>query len=130
MASLLDVVDSYLKEMGLPPDKCMNENYQDCRFLNLDSADMVIIARDDPFIGRTLGFIARLRPFTPRNAEEYYKKLLSLNFEFVHGAFAVDCETDEVIIIDNLQADHIDFDEFYASVNAVAGFLWTAHSDS
>ncbi len=119
MAKLTEVVDSFLNEMGIDPRKCTNSAFPFCRFLKVENAEMVVIAREDPGLGRTLGFVGKLDDYTPKEPERYYRELLMLNFELIHGAFAIDRKTNKVVVIDNLQADHIDFDEFYASVRRV-----------
>ena len=53
-----------------------------------------------------------------KNEEEFYKKLLILNgTDLVHGAYAI--VDDDVIIIDTLQFETMDLEEFQASLDAI-----------
>ena len=50
--------------------------------------------------------------------EEFFKTLLELNAShMVHGAYAV--EGENVVLIDTLQSEHLDFNEFQASFDAL-----------
>ncbi len=50
--------------------------------------------------------------------EKFYEELLRLNAtDMVHGAYALDGKS--VIIIDNLEADTMDLEEFEASIDAI-----------
>jgi hypothetical protein len=53
-----------------------------------------------------------------KNREEFYKCLLTLNAsEMVHGAYGL--EDSNVVIIDTLEAENLNFNEFEASVEAI-----------
>jgi hypothetical protein len=56
---------------------------------------------------------------TPKERhEEFYKLLLELNASnMVHGAYGI--EGDNVVIIDTLQSESLDFNEFQASLEAL-----------
>jgi hypothetical protein len=50
--------------------------------------------------------------------EDFFKSLLELNASYmVHGAYAV--EGENVVLIDTLQSEHLDFNEFQASLDAL-----------
>ncbi|PKL11314.1 MAG: hypothetical protein CVV50_05895, partial [Spirochaetae bacterium HGW-Spirochaetae-6] len=52
------------------------------------------------------------------NKEAFFEKLLRLNSEsMVHGAYAL--EGNNVIIVDTLQAENLDFNEFQASIDSI-----------
>jgi hypothetical protein len=56
---------------------------------------------------------------TPESSkEEFYEKLLSLNAaDLVHGAYAL--EGDKVILVDTLELETVDIEEFQASLDAI-----------
>jgi hypothetical protein len=50
--------------------------------------------------------------------EEFYKLLLELNAtNMIHGAYGI--EGNNVVLIDTLQSEHLDFNEFRASLDAL-----------
>lgn len=57
--------------------------------------------------------------------QELFEKLLVLNAEDMpHGAYAL--EQDNIVCVDTLQSEHLDFNEFQASVEALS-FVITSH---
>ena len=56
---------------------------------------------------------------TPQNNREaFFKELLELNAaDLIHGAYAL--ENDKVILVDSLELDTLDIEEFQASLDAV-----------
>lgn len=119
MADLLDIVDGYLAKMGLEPGECAHRDYPLCRFLRRGSATMMIMANETPDAVRTLWFAARIMEIPEKGREEFFQRLLELNLDVPHGAFALDTRDGWVVLTDNIQADHIDFDEFYATCTNV-----------
>ena len=49
-----------------------------------------------------------------------YKRLLQINRELVHGAFALDADARHVLFRDTLQLANLDLNELDATVNALA----------
>jgi hypothetical protein len=50
--------------------------------------------------------------------EDFFKLLLELNAtQMLHGAYGI--EGDNVVLIDTLQSEHLDFNEFLASLDAL-----------
>jgi hypothetical protein len=56
---------------------------------------------------------------TPKERrEDFFKLLLELNAtNMIHGAYGI--EGDNVVMIDTLQSEHLDFNEFQASLEAL-----------
>lgn len=90
MADLLDIVDGYLAKMGLDPGECADSDYPFCRFLRRGSATMMIMANEAPDAVRTLWFAARIMEIPESGREELFQRLLELNLDVPHGAFALD----------------------------------------
>ena len=52
------------------------------------------------------------------NTEELYRKLLELNAsDLIHGAYAI--EENQILVVDTLEAETIDIEEFQASLDAI-----------
>ena len=52
------------------------------------------------------------------NTEAFFRKLLELNAaDLVHGAYAI--EDDEVLLVDTLEGETMDLEEFQASLDAI-----------
>ena len=50
-----------------------------------------------------------------KDVQELYTKLLELNAtDIIHGAYALDNENQKIVLIDTLQYDTMDFDDFRA----------------
>jgi len=53
------------------------------------------------------------------NRQEFYQKLLELNAtDMIHGAYGL--EGEKVVIIDTLEYETLDYDEFRASLDAIS----------
>jgi len=60
-----------------------------------------------------------------KDREKFYETLLKLNAsDMMHGAYAI--EGEDVIILDTLEADTMDLEEFQASLDAI-GFALANH---
>ena len=89
------------------------ETVEDGMWVLHDPSNIVIIYRPPLVIFRT-----KLMEIPKKNREEFYKCLLTLNAsEMVHGAYGL--EDSNVVIVDTLEAEHLDFNEFEASVEAI-----------
>lgn len=54
---------------------------------------------------------------------EFFKRLLQMNRNFVHGAFVLDEAGRKVIYHDTLELEHLDLNEIDASINSLSLFL-------
>jgi hypothetical protein len=63
-------------------------------------------------------FRVKLMEIPRSNCEDFFKLLLELNAtEMIHGAYGI--EENNVVLIDTLQSEHLDFNEFQASLDAL-----------
>ncbi len=63
-------------------------------------------------------FRVKLMEIPKERCEEFFKLLLELNASnMIHGAYGI--EGDNVVLIDTLQSEHLDFNEFQASLEAL-----------
>jgi hypothetical protein len=77
--------------------------------------EQVAIAVDEPLVVIRVNVMQAPQ----ENREEFYRTLLSLNAsDLVHGAYAL--EGDEVLLIDTLQHESMDLEDFQASLDAVS----------
>ena len=107
-----DDLETYMLEMGLSfdtLDEGMWVIHDDA-----DNIDNVVIHYAPPLV------IYRVKLFElpPGNKEALFKCLLELNAtDMVHGAYGI--EGDAVVMIDTLQIDNLDANEFQASLEAM-----------
>ncbi len=107
-----ELIERYLIELGEPYVE-INENMWTISD-DEDAIDDIIVYYDDPIV------IFRIKLFElPKgNNEELYRFMLEKNaYGLTHGAYAV--EGDSVIIVDTLEAENLDYNEFESSVNAL-----------
>ena len=105
-------VESYLINLGVTYEEVHDGTW----VINDDEKglEQVVILLDEPLL------IIRIRvmPVPDKNREALFEKLLSLNAtDIIHGAYGLD--GDDVILIDTLQYDSLDFNGFQASLDAV-----------
>jgi hypothetical protein len=51
------------------------------------------------------------------NKEKFYRALLELNANLLHGAYSI--SDDNVVLIDNLEAENLDYNEFQATIDSI-----------
>ena len=77
--------------------------------------DNIVVLYDPPIVV----FRVKLMEVPAQRREEFFEYLLRLNAtQMVHGAYGI--ENNNVVLIDTLQAENLDFNEFQASVEALA----------
>ena len=117
-------VEAYLLEMGNPYEELgegiwmIHDEY--------DNLDNIVVYFDPPLIT----FRVKLMnvPKSDENRSKLFEHLLRLNAtEMVHGAYGIDGES--VIIIDTLQSENLDNNEFQASIDALIFALSTHYEE-
>lgn len=79
-----------------------------------DGGHNVTVLLDPPLVV----FRLKVMPVPRANREALFRRLLELNAtDLVHGAYGL--EDDTVVLIDTLQAENLDLNEFRASVEAL-----------
>ncbi|NBC29559.1 MAG: hypothetical protein GVY29_06155 [Spirochaetes bacterium] len=74
-------------------------------------SNVVVFAQDSLVTIRT-----KVMDLPSQRREEFFHKLLALNSEMIHGAYALD--ENNVILIDTLELATMDIEEFQASLDA------------
>jgi len=74
----------------------------------------VVVTYDPPLVV----FRMKLMEIPKERREDFFKFLLELNAtNLIHGAYGI--EGNNVVLIDTLQSEHLDFNEFQASLEAL-----------
>jgi hypothetical protein len=75
----------------------------------------IIITYEPPLVI----FRAKLMDVPQKNRESFFRLLLELNAsQMIHGAYGI--EDDNVVLIDTLEAENLDLNEFQASFDAIS----------
>ena len=76
--------------------------------------DNIVVQLSEPI----LLFRVKLMEIPVQNTENFFKKLLELNSsDLVHGAYAL--EGNNVVIVDTLETDNINANEFQATIDSI-----------
>lgn len=73
----------------------------------------VFVYADDPLV--TLR--AKVMELPEQKREQFFEELLRLNNEMIHGAYAL--EESNIVLVDTLESDTMDLEEFRASLEAI-----------
>ncbi|WP_432403228.1 hypothetical protein [Wukongibacter sp. M2B1] len=81
---------------------------------DLSQMNNIIVKLSDPVVL----FRVKIMSIPVENKEVFYKKLLELNArDLLHGAYAI--EGDNVVIVDTLQAENLDMNEFQSTIESI-----------
>lgn len=104
-------IESYLNELDLPWEEIGEGMWL---LHDTEGGQNLTVFHDPPLVV----FRVKVMPVPQANREALFRRLLELNAaDLVHGAYGL--EGDSVVLIDTLQAEHLDFNEFRASVEAL-----------
>jgi hypothetical protein len=104
-------VQAYLMKMELPYEEPREGTYV---VTGLDGVDNLVIS----LAGPVLVFRVKVMAIPGAHREELFRTLLELNAtEMMHGAYGI--EGDSVVIMDALQLENLDYNEFAATVDDI-----------
>ena len=104
----LDNIEHYLIQMEYPFESI------ESRMWVIRNTANVVVTYEPPLVV----FRMKLMEIPKERREEFFKLLLELNAtNLIHGAYGI--EGDNVVLIDTLQSEHLDFNEFQASLDAL-----------
>ncbi|QTA80241.1 Putative bacterial sensory transduction regulator [Desulfonema limicola] len=111
-----DLVKEYLNDMELVIIEQDNENElvvvenedEGIKNLIIDCEEPIVIIEQ---------LILRLKPSAPA---DFFKRLLQMNRELVHGAFVLDETGDMLLFRDTLQLENLDYNELEGSIKALS----------
>ncbi len=110
--NIADRLVNYFIDYGLPFTE-IGENMWTLKD-ELENIDNIVVHYDDPIVI----FRVKLMEIPETKREEFFEVLLRFNAErLVHGAYAI--EENNVVIIDTLEAENLDFNEFVGSVDSI-----------
>ena len=103
-----DNIEHYLIQTEYP-----FESIETQMWIIRDTAN-IVVTYEPPLVV----FRMKLMEIPRARREDFFKLLLELNAtNMIHGAYGV--EGDNVVLIDTLQSEHLDFNEFQASLDAL-----------
>ncbi|MGH8067967.1 MAG: hypothetical protein ACRERE_22620 [Candidatus Entotheonellia bacterium] len=103
-----DDIEHYLIQMEYP-----FESVESTMWVVRDTAN-IVVTYEPPLVL----FRMKLMEVPRERREDFFKLLLELNANhMIHGAYGI--EGDNVVLIDTLQSEHLDFNEFQASLEAL-----------
>jgi hypothetical protein len=104
-----DDIDHYLIQMQHP-----FETIESNVWIIHDAAN-IVVTFEPPLVV----FRAKIMEIPSKNREEFFKLLLNLNAtQMIHGAYGI--ENNSVVLIDTLQTENLDFNEFQATFDALS----------
>jgi hypothetical protein len=104
-------VQAYLLKMELPYEEPRENTWM---VTGLDGLDNLVIT----LAGPVLVFRVKVMDIPAHHREELFRTLLELNAtEMMHGAYGI--EGDSVVIMDALQLENLDYNEFAATVDDI-----------
>jgi len=108
-----DQIEAYLIETQLPFER-VKDGFWIIHDEN-DAVDNIVVVHTPPMIT----FRVKLMELPTEDREKLYHHLLTLNASsMVAGAYAL--EEESVVIVDSLQSENLDYNEFQASIDAIA----------
>jgi CesT_Tir_1 len=103
-----DTIEHYLIQMEYP-----FESIEPDMWIIHDTANVVVTYEPSLVV-----FRIKLMEIPKDRREDFFKLLLELNAtNMIHGAYGI--EGDNVVLIDTLQSEYLDFNEFQASLDAL-----------
>jgi hypothetical protein len=103
-----DDIEHYVIQMNYP-----FESIESNMWVIHDTAN-IVVTHDPPLVL----FRMKLMEIPKERREAFFKLLLELNAsQMIHGAYGI--EEENVVLIDTLQSEHLDFNEFQASLEAL-----------
>ena len=103
-----DTIEHYLIQMEYP-----FESIESSMWIIRDTIN-VVVTYEPPLVV----FRIKLMEIPKQKREEFFKFLLELNASsMIHGAYGI--EGDNVVLIDTLQSESLDFSEIQASLDAL-----------
>ncbi|HAA76030.1 TPA: molecular chaperone Tir [Candidatus Latescibacteria bacterium] len=114
MSEAFEKVKGYLQELELPISS--EDENEELVIVNDEESGLnnLIIDCEDPILILEQAIIP-----IPDNPGNLYKRLLEINRTLIHGAFAIDEETNTVLFRDTLNLETLDRAELEGSINAL-----------
>jgi hypothetical protein len=103
-----DNIEHYLIQIECPFESIENHMWV------IHNTANVVVTYEPPLVI----FRMKIMEIPKKRREDFFKLLLELNAaNMIHGAYGI--EGENVVLIDTLQSEHLDFNEFQASLDAL-----------
>jgi CesT_Tir_1 len=103
-----DNIEHYLIQIESPFESIENHMWV------IHNTANVVVTYEPPLVI----FRMKIMEIPKERREDFFKLLLELNAtNMIHGAYGI--EGENVVLIDTLQSEHLDFNEFQASLDAL-----------
>ncbi|MCP4161333.1 MAG: YbjN domain-containing protein [Deltaproteobacteria bacterium] len=115
MMEKFDLVQQYLTDMNM---SILKTDEKEELFIVDDEDNGIknmVIDCEEPIL-----ILEQIIMDTPSDSNEFYRDLLRMNRQLVHGAFVLDKSASKVIYRDTLQIDNLDMNELEASINSLS----------
>ncbi|MCP3921143.1 MAG: YbjN domain-containing protein [Desulfobacterales bacterium] len=115
MMEKFDLVQQYLTDMNM---SILKTDEKEELFIVDDEDNGIknmVIDCEEPIL-----ILEQIIMDTPSDSNEFYRDLLRMNRQLVHGAFVLDESASKVIYRDTLQIDNLDMNELEASINSLS----------
>jgi len=110
--NIQDRLESYFLRFDFPYKKVSDTMWS--LSAEVSGISNFVVHYDDPIVI----FRVKIMEIPSKNKEEFFGKLLRLNAEkMVHGAYGI--EGDNIVIIDALEAENLDYNEFSATIDSI-----------
>jgi hypothetical protein len=106
-----ETIEEYLIQIDLPYEKIDDKMW--IIHDEVDNINNIVVLYDDPVIT----FRVKVMEVPETNKEKFYRFLLELNANLLHGAYSI--SDNNVILIDNLEAENLDYNEFQATIDSI-----------
>ncbi len=109
---LIKTISDYLLELNMPFESIGEGMW--VVHDDIENIDNIVVSLEEPLVI----FRVKLMTVPSSNKEKFYEKLLQLNvLSLIHGAYAL--EDNHVVIVDTLEAENLDLNEFQASIDSI-----------
>jgi hypothetical protein len=106
-----EMIEEYLLQINLPYEKIDDKMW--IIHDEIDNINNIVVLYDDPVVT----FRVKVMDVPEKNKEKFFRFLLELNANLLHGAYSL--SDNSVILIDNLEAENLDYNEFQATLDSI-----------
>lgn len=111
-SNIVDKIEDYLLQINLPYEKIDDKMW----VINddVDNIQNIVVHYNDPVVT----FRVKIMELPQSgNLEEFFKTLLELNANLLHGAYSI--SENNIVLMDNLEAENLDLNEFQATIDSM-----------
>ncbi len=110
-AKIKEKIEDYLLQINLPYEAVDDKMW--VIHDEIDNIENIVVLYDDPVVT----FRVKVMEVPEKNQEKFFRTLLELNSNLLHGAYSIN--ENNIVLIDNLEAENLDFNEFQATIDSI-----------